>query len=163
MAWRPYEQLKDGELDNTVLGKVTGWMRFAGIRGKIKFDLKGDFHRDIRGCKILLKGFGQYLRNYMQGFSKVQKGNVGDITFGNPVGKDENGEPIYDYSDYPYIEWYSDDNGRVVLELDKKQVTIIGKPIPARESYPVDREQQGENMHNFMESMGEALEEDASE
>ena len=28
MAWRPYENLIDGELDNRVPGRVTGWLRF---------------------------------------------------------------------------------------------------------------------------------------
>ena len=28
MAWRPYENLIDGELNNRTPGKVTGWMRF---------------------------------------------------------------------------------------------------------------------------------------
>ena len=49
MAWRPTEYLVKGELDNTVPGKVTGWMKFAGKGKKVIFDLKGDFHRDIRG------------------------------------------------------------------------------------------------------------------
>lgn len=56
MAWRPYDQLIEGELDNTVRGKVTGWMRFIGLNEKITFDLNGDFHRDIRGAKVRLIG-----------------------------------------------------------------------------------------------------------
>jgi ABC-type sugar transport system ATPase subunit len=51
MAWRPNEYLIEGELDNTQLGKVTGWMRFAGMNGKVTFDLEGNFHRDIRGTR----------------------------------------------------------------------------------------------------------------
>jgi hypothetical protein len=163
MAWRPSGQLVAGELDNTVLGKVTGYMHFAGVKGKIKFDLEGDFHRDIRGCKIRIKGEGEYKRGYMEGFEKVQKGNVGDITAGNPIGKDSNGEPIYDYSAYPYIEWYSDDNGRVVLELDKSQVKIIGTPIPAMESFPIDRAKQHQNMNNFMNDIRNAIMENPPE
>ena len=52
MAWRPTEHLIDGELDNTNPGKVRGWMRFAGMKSKMMFDLNGNFHRDIRGAKI---------------------------------------------------------------------------------------------------------------
>src|SRR5690242_11089716 len=52
MAWRPYANLIDGELDNRTPGKVTGWMCFYR-RGKrplrVTFDLAGDFHEDIRG------------------------------------------------------------------------------------------------------------------
>ena len=32
--------LIEGELDNTKLGHVTGWMRFAGVAEKVTFDLK---------------------------------------------------------------------------------------------------------------------------
>ena len=56
MAWRPTHYLIEGELDNTQPGKVTGWMIFAGKKGKVVFDLDGAFHRDIRGAKIYLKG-----------------------------------------------------------------------------------------------------------
>jgi hypothetical protein len=34
MAWRPTEYLIEGELDNTTPGKVTGWMRFAGMKDR---------------------------------------------------------------------------------------------------------------------------------
>ena len=59
MAWRPTQHLLEGELDNTQPGKVTGWMRFAGLKEKVTFDLKGDFHRDIRGAKIHFVGDGK--------------------------------------------------------------------------------------------------------
>jgi hypothetical protein len=56
MAWRISSYLVEGELDNTHLGKVTGWMQFAGMKEKVTFDMKGDFHRDIRGAKIRFRG-----------------------------------------------------------------------------------------------------------
>jgi len=161
MAWRPYENLISGELDNTELGKVVGWMKFKGLRSKVKFDLKGDFHRDIRGSKIKLTGEGVNRevgnhKNYMKGFSPVQTGSVGDITAGLPTGVDENGENTYDYTRYPYIEWYSD-NGRCVLELEPSQIEILTRPIPVIESDPIDRNKQEEKMNIFMESMVKAL------
>jgi hypothetical protein len=163
MAWRPYENLMSGELDNTELGKVVGWMKFNGLRSKVKFDLKGDFHRDIRGSKIKLTGEGVNRevgnhKNYMSGFSTVQTGSVGDITAGLPTGKDlEKGVDTYEYTSYPYIEWYSDKNGRCVLELDHSQIEIVTRPIPVIESDPIDRNKQEENMNIFMESMVKAL------
>ena len=77
----------------------------------------------------------------MTHISPQQTGDVGDITAGR--------EPR-DYVDYPYIEWYSDENGRVVLELDAEQVEVIGRPIPACESDPVSREEQARNMAGFL-------------
>jgi hypothetical protein len=146
MAWRPTEYLIEGELDNTTLGRVTGWMKFMGRRNKIKFDLQGDFHRDIRGAKIRFhneqyrdadpKEAKQYHR-----LECLQTGVVGDITAGLPP---------HDYGQSPYFEWYSDQNGRVVIELDQSQLEIIGKPIPWQESFPVDRKQQGQNMMTFI-------------
>ena len=59
MAWRPNEQFIEGILDNTTPGKVTGWMRFAGMKDRIIFDLDGDFHRDIRGAKVRLRRDGE--------------------------------------------------------------------------------------------------------
>lgn len=151
MAWRPNKNLIEGVLDNTVLGKVTGFMKFSGMKKTVKFDLKGDFHRDIRGTKIKFTGDGEdRAENYMKGFYPTQTGDVGDITAGIPTGKDADGNPTYEYSNTPYIEWYSDENGRCVLELDPQQVEIIGTPIPVCESDPIDRNKQRQNMENFI-------------
>lgn len=178
MAWRPYENLIDGELDNRVPGTVRGWMRFfrSGKRPlKVTFDLVGDFHEDIRGKVIRLSNPGPLDRNqdldrngtYMKGFASMQRGNVGDITAGLSLGEwtedlaqellqkqeaawEQTGVPAiererrrqaladlyrfcidrhelyYPYVAYPYIEWYSASNGRVVLELDSGQLEILG-------------------------------------
>lgn len=152
MAWRPNQQFIEGQLDNTVPGKVTGWMRFAGVKERIVFDLKGDFHRDIRGAKVRLYGDGEAAnpeeaQKYMEGFSIMQKGNVGDMTAGR--------EPV-DYVNYGYFEWYSADNGRIVIELDHDQVEILTQPIPACESDPIDRKKQAENMANFLSGIAAA-------
>jgi len=147
VTFRPYENLIDGELDNTTSGKVTGWVRFYH-KGKeplkVTLDLEGDFHEDIRGTKIRLTNPDPKDRNesfelegsYMDGLSEKQAGEVGDITAGLEV----NGK--YPYTDYPYIEWYSEINGRVVLELDPSQIEIVEEKqdtIP-----PMNEEEQKE-------------------
>ena len=176
MAWRPNENLLDGELSNRVPGKVTGWMRFFRRWQEpfwVSFDLAGDFHEDIRGSDIVLKNDAPADKNislkmygtYMQEFDPQQRGTVGDMTAGFPLGPwteelaqrlkaqleinwQENGltgteledrrrdvaaryaakiaagELYYPYVAYPYLEWYSE-NGRVVLELDPDQITVI--------------------------------------
>ncbi|HSV98657.1 MAG TPA: DUF2958 domain-containing protein [Sedimentisphaerales bacterium] len=150
MAWRISQYLVEGELDNTHLGKVTGWMQFAGMKEKVTFDLKGDFHRDIRGAKIRFRGDASETdppadaASYMEGLAVEQTGKVGDITAGLP--------PV-DYVSYPYIEWYSEDNGRALIELEPVQIEVIGAPIPACESDPISREQQSRNMAEFLGSI----------
>jgi hypothetical protein len=148
MAWRPNEQFICGELDNSEPGRITGWIKFAGMKDDIAFDLEGDFHRDIRGSKIRLKGDGQLqdqakAAKYMEGFCILQTGVAGDMTAGLPP---------HDYGQpgEGYIEWYSDDNGRVVLEFSSDQIEILTPPIPFCESDPIDRNKQAQNMAKFL-------------
>ena len=155
MAWRPSNQLIEGFLDNSIPGKVVGWMEFMGMKEKVVFDLEGDFHRDIRGAKIRLYGNKETgnieeAERYMEGFSTIQKGKAGDIT---------GGFPPCDYGAIGdcYIEWYSEDNGRVVIELATEQVELLTKPIPACESDPVSRKEQAENMADFLSKMAADL------
>ncbi len=94
MAWRPNENLIDGELDNRTPGKVKGWIRFFRNKKaplRVTFDLEGDFHEDIRGAVIRLSNPNPSDRNldrgtYMNGFSPMQHGTAGDITAGLPLG-----------------------------------------------------------------------------
>ena len=152
MAWRPHENLVEGELDNTVPGKVRGWLRFVGMKKTVKLNLAGDFHRDIRGTKVRLHSPNPTQdgdrAKYLEGFSLTQTGEVGDMTAGLPP---------QDYVAYPYFEWYSEANGRVVLELDPEQVEVIGTPIPVCESDPVSREKQQQNMAAFLGGMAQEL------
>jgi hypothetical protein len=152
MAWRPHENLIGGELNNSVPGKVTGWIMFVGMDKPVKLDLMGDFHRDIRGTKVRLRNpnptqDGDQAK-YLAGFSPKQTGVVGDMTAGLPPR---------DYVSYPYFEFYSDQNGRVVLELEPEQVEVIGTPIPACESDPVSREKQTQNMAKFLGGLAQDL------
>lgn len=127
--------LIDAELDNRTPGIVRGWIRFHR-RGKqplrVVLELTGDFHQDIQGKIIRLQNPHPSDRNerleregtYMDGFSPIQHGEVGDITAGLPQGRDEKGKTIFCYTPYPYIEWYGP-NGRVVLELDAPMVEVV--------------------------------------
>ena len=97
MAWRPNANLIDGELDNSRQGAVTGWVRFFR-RGqsplKVKLDLEGDFQEDIRGKVIRFRNAEpsdehialDRVGTYMEGFACLQRGSVGDITAGLPLG-----------------------------------------------------------------------------
>lgn len=113
----------------------------------------GDFHRDIRRTKVKFVGDAMHefdedeAKKYMKHIALHHTGTVGDMTAGH--------EPV-DYVRYPYFEVYSDQSGRIVIELEPEQVTVIGTPIPADESDPVSREEQNKNMMNFLNGlMGE--------
>ena len=152
MVWRPTQYVLEGELDNTVPGKVTGWMQFAGMDEKVTFDLKGDFHRDIRGAKIHFIGNGRaddpVAPSYMDGMAVHQVGKVGDITAGLPP---------HDYGKAPYVEWFGEDNGRVAIQLGAGQVQVIGTPIPWMESFPICRQEQAQNMAEFLGQIAQEM------
>lgn len=152
MAWRPNENLIAGELDNTVPGRVTGWLSFVGMTERVTLDLEGDFHRDIRGAVLRLKNSSASERHpgggsYMEGFSARQTGKAGDITAGLPPR---------DYVTYPYVEWYAD-NGRVVLELEPDQVEVVGTPRPWQGEQPIDRNEQKKNLSEFLSGVARSL------
>ncbi len=127
MTWRPNKYLLEGELDNTSPGRVTGWLRFAGMHEKVIVALEGDFRSDIRGMRISLTG--RYVGTdaeavkYMDGFALRQAGRVGNMTAGFPP---------QEWTPYPYFEWYSDGNERVVLDPEPHQISLVlpGEPLP---------------------------------
>src|SRR5207249_763016 len=74
------------------------------------------------------------------------------------AGRIASAEPYYPYVAYPYIEWYSEQNGRVVLELDPSQLKVVGEDRqPPREKTPKelarDDQKRGKAMDTFMANM----------
>jgi len=120
MTWRPTPYLLEGELDNTQPGKVTGWLQFAGMKNRVVINLEGDFCSDIQGKKIVLSGrfLGREAEaaRHMEGFAEDQTGRAGKITAGMPPAE---------YTDFPFIEWDSEHNGRVVMYLEPHQIDVI--------------------------------------
>ncbi len=153
MAWRPARFLLEGVLDNTVKNRVSGWMRFAGLNEKIVFNLEGDFHRDIQGAKIRIRGEAvnnsAEAQKYMEDFCLNQTGKVGDMTVGMP--------PADYVSGRCYLEWYSEENGRVVIELEQNQVELQTMPMSVHESEPVSRQLQNQNMGEFLGEIADAM------
>jgi hypothetical protein len=74
---------------------------------KVTFDLEGDYHEDIRGMAIRIHNDQPSDRNdsldrggtYMEGFAPVQRGTVGDITAGIPLGPGPTNSPGSSYRD----------------------------------------------------------------
>jgi len=118
MAWRPKQNLVQGELDNTVPGQVTGWLEFRGMPDIVRLTLVGDFESDIRGKKIRLRNRAPRddHPSSMDRFAAHQAGTVGNITAGLPP---------HPYVMYPYVEWYSRENGRVVMEFDANELEVV--------------------------------------
>ncbi len=143
----------EGILDNTKPGQVTGWIKFYR-EGKepltVTLALAGDCHRDLQGKRFRISNpnpterfpADESGRSYVDGLDPVQTGQAGDITAGDPPR---------DYVGYPYIEWYSESNGRMVLELERNQLEILEDT--QRIVQKLDPAQQYKNMARFMKDM----------
>lgn len=141
MAFRPTANLIEGILDNTTPGFVRGWIDFYRL-GKsplhCTLELDGDFHDDIRGrilhfwndhpTDIGYDGsLGRIEPGFMDTMHASQRGKVGDMTADNNA--------------WVYIEWYSDRNGRVVLNFPQENAEVLGEHVdlsklPPRKSHP---------------------------
>ncbi len=136
MAMRLNQLILHGELDNTEKGLTRARIWLAGKTSPVELSLSGDCLRDLAGHKIYftnrnpqLTAFtDQEIQAVAKSISTQQTGVVGDITASRRVEVStldrhetkeyiELGLPIpSSWSNQLYIEWFSNENGRVVIE-----------------------------------------------
>jgi len=80
--------------------------------------------------------------------SPFQAGQGGDITAGLP--------PAH-YISHSHVEWFSEENGLVVLKLEPEQVEVIREALPPGSREPVCRQRQAENMGRSLAGLCEHL------
>ncbi len=168
MAWRVEEQVVRGEIDNRTPGRVVGQIWFVGREEPVVLDLEGNPWRDLAGHVLKFSnpeakaGDGSELSVY-------QKGSVGDITASRKVKvpectMDELMEFYKAKQPFPwhwgnsfYLEWYSDTNGRVVIEAAHYQLELDGEPAwtMSAEDETAQQLAAAGAMANFMARMGE--------
>lgn len=127
MARRIEDLVVRGEIDNTVEGTTTGWLWLLGRSEPVQLELQGDCWRDLAGARLTF-------RNPSPGageggdLAARQRGVVGDMTASRkakvPVCRPEQfaarraaGEEVpLVFKNILYLEWFSDSDGRVVIE-----------------------------------------------
>ena len=127
MAHRIDEVLVRGEIDNTEEGKTTGWLWLLGRTEPITLDLIGDCWRDLAGSRLKFRNLDPK-PGPCDMLNAIQKGVVGDMTASRkarvPVcSADEFAARCAAGEEVPlvwkntlYLEWFSDADGRVVIE-----------------------------------------------
>jgi hypothetical protein len=143
MAWRIADLVLDGELDNTRKGLVTGWLRLAGREEPVRLELSGNCRPDLAGWRFRIvrrepvPAWAEPVD--LDGFASEQIGEAGDILadqilrhYDCPVdellARIRAGEPPpEDLRPALYLEWYSDRNGRVVIQDTRLGVERIGE------------------------------------
>ncbi|MBI5771824.1 MAG: hypothetical protein HZA93_28895 [Verrucomicrobia bacterium] len=170
MAWRIHEAVVRGEIDNRVRDRVTGRIWFAGRAEPVELDLAGNCWRDLAGRRLEFVN-PEPQPGELKGLATRQTGTVGDVTASRKVKVPE--IPLSQIGEYYkarkpwpwhwgnslYLEWFSDRNGRIVIESATFQLTI--SPDIAWDMTPDEEEKQraanADGMSGFMQQLGEAV------
>jgi len=134
MAWRIEEAVIRGEIDNTVEGLTTGRVWLVGRDEPMELSLVGDCWRDLAGSRLLFSNPSPVADTDITGLTQEQNGIVGDITASRKskvptVGEEEflslyqkKAEISFQWKNTLYLEWFSESNGRVVIETADYQL-----------------------------------------
>ncbi|MEY2880446.1 MAG: hypothetical protein RLZZ15_2826, partial [Verrucomicrobiota bacterium] len=172
MAWRIDEHVVRGEIDNRTRGRVTGRIWFAGRAEPVALDLAGNAWRDLAGRRLeFVNPEPVASADALEGLAAQQTGTVGDITASRKVKVPD--IPMSQIGEYYaakkkwtwhwgnslYLEWFSERNGRVVIESASYTLTI--SPDIAWDMTTAEEETQrganAEGMTDFMQQLGEAI------
>jgi hypothetical protein len=137
MAWRIEDSVIRGELDNRIKGVVRGKLWLKGVSQPVKLQLTGNACPDLAGCLLKFKTPGKTIpARTKPGFNPLQRGRIGTLTasrkvrvFTIPTAKAhkmiKRGEkPPERMANALYLEWFSEANGRVVIESVDYQLDI---------------------------------------
>lgn len=126
-----------GELDNRTRGRVTGKVWLFGRKDPVRLDLIGNCHRDLAGCVMKFENPApQPADDERVDLASEQNGVTGDVTasrkvrvFEVPLEEaleicKEGGQPPEHIANSLYLEWFSEFNGRVVIESADYKINI---------------------------------------
>ncbi len=128
MAWRIENAVAHGEIDNTVEGHTTGRIWLAGRDEPLILSLDGDCWRDLAGTRLQFENPEPKTGPDAEALDIDQAGIVGDMTGSRknkvPTVSEEKFNELYqNHREIPYewrntlyLEWFSEINGRVVIE-----------------------------------------------
>lgn len=170
MAWRLDEAVVRGELDNRVRGRVAGRIWFAGRAEPVGLELEGNCWRDLAGRRLEFTN-PQPQPGELDKLAPLQRGAVGDITASRKVRVPDiplsdlhlyyktGREMPWHWGNSLYLEWFSERNGRVVIETASFDLKVVGDP--AWEMSEAEEEEQrkanGAALAGFMERLAGAV------
>ena len=172
MAFRIHDSVVRGEVDNRVKGTVRGRIWLEGRAEPIELVLKGNAWPDLAGC---LLSFTNPLKrihdSQVDSLYRVQRGCIGDLTASRKVRvfdvpleeamamSRRKEKPPEHMANCLYLEWFSEANGRVVVESADYALTVSA---PEWRMTPEEEQQRASNaaaaMDDFMKRLTEAIE-----
>lgn len=182
MAWRPNHLVQAGELDNTQRGWTIGWLQLDGFADRLQLKLAGNCHPDLAGWKFRIHRIEPELPSDKSqdeedapvdysGISLDQSGHVGDITADqmikhHDISNDElvrrllaGEKPSYTWRKCLYLEWFSNTNGRVVIESTRLEVERLGERAfeLTEEEWQEQAKRNEEEINYFMAQLEDAM------
>ena len=172
MAFRIQDSVIRGEIDNRLKGRVRGKLWLDGLDEPVKLDLEGNACPDLAGCRLEFKNPAKTFPIRKQPvFAPLQRGKIGNLSASQKARvftvPDEEAFAMIDRGKKPpertanalYLEWFSEGNGRVVIESANFELNISApewRLTPAEEKQRAQDAETGWGM--FSKQLNEALE-----
>jgi hypothetical protein len=172
MAFRIHDSVVRGEIDNRVKGVVRGKIWVEGRDKPVTLELKGNAWPDLAGCLLT---FTNPLKRIphpgLDTLAHVQCGIIGDLTASRKVRvfdipmpeaylmRKRGEKPPEHMANSLYFEWFSEANGRVVIESVDYELTISAPEWRMTPEKNAERAKQAAaGMDDFMRKATEAIE-----
>jgi hypothetical protein len=172
MAFRIHDSVVRGEIDNRVKGIVRGKIWVDGSAEPVTLELKGNAWPDLAGCLLTFTNpLKRIPHQHLDSLNPIQRGSIGDLTasrkvrvfdipFEEAYAMCKRGEkPPEHMANCLYLEWFSEANGRVVIESADYTLEISA---PEWRLTPEEDEQRAKDaaagMGDFMQKLTEAVE-----
>jgi len=171
MAFRIHDSVLRGEIDNREKGIVRGKFWVSGREEPVTLELKGNAWPDLAGCLLKFTNPLKLIAHeHLESLQPLQKGVIGDLTasrkvrvfdipFAEANDMCKRGEkPPEHMANSLYLEWFSQCNGRVVIESSDYQLEISA---PLWRLTPEENEQRARDaaagMDWFMQRLTDAI------
>jgi hypothetical protein len=135
MAWRIAKYIAKGELDNRQQGLVTGTLWLAGRADPVRLELRGNCLRDLAGRLVRFENpSAQPMESFV--LDALHVGFTGDMTASRRVKvinlpSPNDKDPVEPAAEPPartvnklFLEWFSETNGRIVIEATDFHLSI---------------------------------------
>jgi hypothetical protein len=172
MAFRIHDSVERGEIDNRVKGIVRGKIWVKGSPQPIFLELKGNAHADLAGCRLTFTNpLPPAPLSRTEDLNSLQRGSIGDLTASRKVRvpavplaeflnwPKKRGRPPTRWANCLYLEWFSEANGRVVIESADYELKISEAEWRLTAAEEAERAQQAAaGLAEFMGRLTEAIE-----
>lgn len=167
MAWRIDKHVVRGLIQNIVPGRVVGTIWLKGLNQPVELNLKGNCYRDLAGARLEFKNPHATEGDY-SGLDTYQDGSVGDMTASKKVKVirependddiDDSVPPLVSWANCLYLEWFSESNGRVLIEsVDFSWKVSLPKWSLSETDEEMQREANKQQMFKFMDELSRVL------